>query len=178
MYKIFTLMCGIPGSGKTSVIRSLVEDRNYISSDEIRRVINGSEECQDNASLVWSIFYGRVLRALKSRETQDNFFVLDATFCKKSDRVRIAEYIREHAVDGDEVSVVIHVLNTSLEDAKLRNSMRERVVPEHVLERMHASLMKNYPSTSEGFDIVSEIESEADGFSKSGYCYKLIAKVQ
>ena len=52
------------------------------------------------------------------------------------------------------VALVAVVFDTPLAVAKERNTMSERVVPEYVLDRIHAALTQEPVSIDEGFDEV------------------------
>ncbi len=47
------------------------------------------------------------------------------------------------------------------EIAKERNASRERVVPEHALDRMHKSLADAPPELLDGFDSIFSLDSES-----------------
>ena len=136
---------GIPGSGKTTVLRAYAEDRGltYISPDEIRAEISGDARIQSDMRLVWKTAYERMGSALK--EGRD--VVFDATQYKPEDRRDFTEKARQYGA----AEIVGVFFDVPLVVAKERNARRERVVPEHALERMHRLLEKQPPRLEEGF---------------------------
>lgn len=136
---------GIPGSGKTTALRAYAEDRGltYISPDEIRAEISGDARIQSDMRLVWKTAYERMEDALK----EGTGVVFDATQYKPEDRV---DLIRQATAYGAEEIIGVY-FDVPFTIAKERNAGRERVVPEHALERMHRLLEKHPPSLTEGF---------------------------
>lgn len=76
--------------------------------------------------------------------------VFDATFADPRVREACIKIAREHGANriyGIKIDVPIEI-------AKDRNSKRERVAPEHVLDRMHKNLSSSPPEINEGFDSI------------------------
>ncbi len=144
---------GIPGSGKTTVLKAVATqlDITYISPDEIREELTGSMANQSVNKEAWDETYHRAKTALaRSRPV-----IVDATH---AEAWRRAEAIAQYRESGAS-TVVAAVFDTPLQVAKERNLQRERVVPEHVLERMHKSLSKEPAAQAEGFDTIITIRS-------------------
>ena len=139
MTKVY-VMCGLPGSGKTTIARQIAADLDavVISSDSIREELYGDESVQGNPSVVFDTLYSRAHAAI-----DDNLSViLDATNVKKRDRARVFKEFPDN-------EIAAFVINTPVEVCKQRNGERERVVPEYVIDRM----AKNFelPTREEGF---------------------------
>jgi predicted kinase len=79
--------------------------------------------------------------------------VFDATFAKDTERKAFIEFAREHG--AQKVQGVFAAV--SYEIANERNQARERIVPEHAMERMHGMLKENPPIVEDGFDSVFDI---------------------
>lgn len=142
---------GIPGSGKTTTLKDVAAqlDIVYISPDEIRKKLTGSMADQSANNTVWDEAYRQAKLAL----AQNRSVIMDATHAEAWRRPEaIAQYRRSGAM-----TVIAVVFDTPLQTAKERNLERERVVPEHVLERMHKNLSKEPAAPSEGFDKVITI---------------------
>lgn len=139
---------GIPGSGKTTVLQKFADtyDYAYICPDDIRAELLGDVTDQSRGDEVWKEAYQRTANALAEGKS----VVFDATFTNEAARMELIQFAREH---GAEKIQGVHV-DTPLEVAKERNQERERVVPEHVLERMHNKLQEQQPEISEGFDTI------------------------
>lgn len=139
---------GIPGSGKTTVLSEVAEhlDISRISPDEIREELTGSEASQSVNAEAWDEAYLRVQTALELGHSA----IVDATHAEAFRRPQTVEMYRSFGA----ATVVAVVFDTPLDIAKQRNAERERVVPEHALDRMHAALTREPVSTDEGFDEV------------------------
>jgi predicted kinase len=85
---------GIPGSGKTTVLKPFSEENNYtyISPDEIRFELTGSMADQSKNREVWTEAHKRVEVALRRGET----VVFDATFARDSERKSFIQFARDH----------------------------------------------------------------------------------
>ena len=139
MAKVY-VMCGLPGSGKTTIARHIAADLDavVISSDSIREELYGDESVQGNPSVVFNTLYNRAHAAI-----DDNLSViLDATNVKKRDRARVFQEFPDN-------EIAAFVINTPVEVCKQRNEERERVVPEYVIDRMAKSF--EMPTHEEGF---------------------------
>ncbi|HWH16058.1 MAG TPA: AAA family ATPase [Candidatus Paceibacterota bacterium] len=136
---------GIPGSGKTTILRSLAAERGYtyLSPDDIREEISGDARIQSAMRLVWETAYARMREALMRGET----VVFDATQYKSEDR---RDFIEKACAYGATEIVGVYFA-VPLEVAQERNAGRERMVPEHALRRMHRRLTEEPPRAEEGF---------------------------
>ncbi len=139
---------GIPGSGKTTVLSKVAEhlDIIRISPDEIREELTGNQSDQSVNTEAWNQAYDRVRTALELGRS----VIVDATHAEAFRRPQAVEMYRSFGA----VAVVAVFFDTSLSIAKQRNVGRERVIPEHVLERMHHLLMAEPVTIDEGFDEV------------------------
>lgn len=139
MAKVY-VMCGLPGSGKTTIAHQIAADLDavVISSDSIREELYGDESVQGQPSVIFDTLYSRAHAAI-----DDNLSViLDATNVKKRDRARVFKEFPEN-------EIAAFVINTPVEVCKQRNGERERVVPEYVIDRMAKSF--ELPTREEGF---------------------------
>lgn len=144
---------GIPGSGKTTVLREVAKhlDISRISPDEIREELIGSQASQSVNAEAWSEAYQRVQAALELGRSA----IVDATHTEAFRRPQTVDMYRSFGA----AAVVAVVFDTPLEVAKERNATRERVVPEYALDKMHAALMREPVSTDEGFDEVITVSA-------------------
>ncbi len=142
---------GLPGSGKTSALKPFAEkySHTYISPDDIRAELLGDTANQSKNREVWDEAYKRTAEALQEGKT----VVFDATFAKGTERRSFIDFVRAHG--ADKVQGVFAAV--PLEIAGERNRLRERVVPEHAMERMSAMLKDEPPVMEDGFDSLFDI---------------------
>lgn len=138
------LLVGIVASGKTTYINQHFfgkEDFVIISPDEIRQELTGNMSDQSKNAEVFQVAGERAEFALKSGKN----VVIDATNYNIQNRKK---WIQIGKFYGAEIEAVI--LPVSLEVAKERNSKRNRVVPEWVIEKQYTGFQ--YPNKNEGID--------------------------
>lgn len=142
------IMVGIPASGKTTVARRKVKEipnTVHISSDDIRETMFGSASNQRETHLVFENMRAMTREALKLGKN----VVYDATNLSRKRRMG---FIKQLPKDTNVEAIYVH---TTLEQAKLWNSKRPRVVPEDVILRMYKNLQ--IPVKGEGYSKVSII---------------------
>jgi predicted kinase len=137
---------GIPGAGKTTFLRDFADKNGYyyLSPDEIREELAGDSKDQSINSEIWREAHKRFV----TRITDGDVVVLDASYCNASQRRAILELARK--AGAEKIQGVF--IDTPLEIAKERNLNRERIVPEHAIDRMYKSLSDNPPMVEDGFD--------------------------
>lgn len=71
------LICGLSGSGKSTISKELAEKHNAIilSTDAIREEIYGNLECQDNPEKIFGILRYRIRKNLENNRN----IIVDAT---------------------------------------------------------------------------------------------------
>lgn len=143
---------GLPGSGKTTALKPFAEKNSYVylCPDDIRTELTGNPADQSKNKEVWAEAYRRVADALEKGET----VVFDATFARDSERKNFIEFARQHKVDKIQ-GVVAEV---DFEISNERNLSRERVVPEHAMQRIRAMLESAPPEIADGFDSLFYID--------------------
>lgn len=142
---------GIPGSGKTTALKPFAEKYSYtyISPDDIRAELTGDPANQSKNKEVWEEAYRRVSEGLEKNET----VVFDATFAQDTERKNFIEFARKHGaekIQGIFAAVPYEIANE-------RNNARQRIVPEHAMNRMYKNLKDNPPVVKDGFDSVFDI---------------------
>lgn len=142
MNKLF-LMIGIPASGKTSLAEDIAksEDAIIVSSDNIRKELYGDENIQGDNNKVFRILEDRIIKGLKANKNM----IYDATNISYKKRMAFLQRIKKLEVEKIAVMVA-----TAYEDCIVRNSQRERKVPEEVIKRMYQSFY--VPQYFEGWD--------------------------
>ena len=128
------LLCGLPASGKSTYANNL--GLPVVSADTIRKEWYGDAAIQGDGKAIFAEVYSRI----------DKLIVKGVDFCVDNTSVDIrsrANYL------GRGTEVVAVFFNTPVTECKRRNSLRERVVPEWVIDKMASRLVP--PSTEEGF---------------------------
>ena len=155
---IAIIAIGIPGSGKTTVLKPLAEryGLTYINRDDIREEILGDARDQSRNKEIWEEANRRTNASL----IHGTGVVLDATFVESWKRKDMISFLHEAGA-----SPIIGVFaDVPLEVAKERNRGRDRIVPDDVLEWMYKKIQSEPPTLTEGFDAligIDEIEKLA-----------------
>ncbi len=147
---------GIPGSGKTTVLKDFAEKYNYIyiCPDEIRMEMLGDAADQSKNSEVWAEAHQRMRDFLAQGQT----VVFDATFTNANGRKNFLDLARQSG--AEKIQGIL--FDTPLEIAQERNLSRERQVPEHAMQRMHNDLQKDKPSLEDGLDAIFTLNEYQD----------------
>lgn len=142
MNKLF-MMIGIPASGKTSLAEDIAksEDAIIVSSDNTRKELYGDENIQGDNNKVFRILEDRIIKGLKANKNM----IYDATNISYKRRMAFLQRIKK--LDVEKIAVMVA---TPYEDCLIRNSQRERKVPEEVIKRMYQSFY--IPQYFEGWD--------------------------
>ena len=164
---IFTMLCGLPGSGKSTYAKKLSQETKSIicSSDAIREELCGDENSQENNEDVFKILHKRIKENLKI----GNNVVYDATnINSKRRRVFLSELKRIECVKK------CIIVATPFEVCCEQNKLRDRVVPDEIIKRMYSNW--NTPYWFEGWDNIKIKFSEDCEFSYAedwirGYMY-------
>ena len=152
MSATFNMLIGPAGSGKSTYAKKLCLNIGpiyctYLSSDQIRKELYGSEDAQCNPKKVFEIMLQRAVDALNN----NMYVIYDATNLKTRHRKETLRYLE---------TTVIHsffkeatVIKVDRATAKERNANRSRVVPEYVIDRMYRQF--ELPTTAEGWDYIN-----------------------
>lgn len=135
------LMVGIPGSGKSTLAKRVFsEDALHVSSDECRKEISGSENDQSVSAQAFELYYKKIEKGLDEGKQ----VIADATNTDSRTRARLYSIAKEK-----NVPVYAIILNIPLSESKRQNKMRNRVVPEEVIERQFRKLEIAYRAIEE-----------------------------
>lgn len=131
--KKLVLMVGIPGSGKTTLSKMLIE-RGYavLNADSIREELWGDATDQREASKVFEIFFKRLDDLLDLQKD----IVIDNT--NTNPRHREQSIVRARQKGYEDIQ--LWVLDVPLELCLERNKTRERQVPEDIVTKMHSTI--------------------------------------
>ena len=157
MIKKIYLLCGIPGSGKSTWAKKQIESNSnasWISRDIVRfSMVNENEEYFSKESIVFLEFVKRINEAIKIYD----FIYIDATHINISSRNKILKKLNLKDCEVIPVNFIV-----SLETAIKRNNKRtgRAFIPTKVIEKMYdhfipASLQEN-PIYAEIWNIKEE----------------------
>lgn len=137
------VMCGLSGSGKSSVAKDLAKSNNavIVSSDEIREEITGTVEDQSKNNEVFQIFHKRIKDNLLSGKS----VIAYATNLTMRDRRSILAPLQGMNIRKGCV-ITPKIYEWCLED----NKNREHPVPEEVIKKQMYRFQ--VPFLEEGFD--------------------------
>lgn len=162
---VLILLCGIPGSGKTTYAEKMKNSYTYhLSSDAIRKELYGDENIQGNPSDVFALMQDRAIMLLNN-----GFDVIyDATNITRKDRASIITKCPRFA------QIECHIIWAPIETCIERDAARKRTVCKEVIDRM---LKKFQPVFyDEGINEIKVILP--DEFNKDEYCDKLIGSMK
>lgn len=145
MGKIFYLMVGIVGSGKSTYVKALQSSTGatVISPDDIRQELTGDMADQSQNHRIFS-------KVVPDRIRAAGFDIIyDATNYNRKNRREIIALAK-----GLGYRVVACVMQTPFDECRRRNAARsERVVPEFVLDRMESG----YEAPDKNIEKIDEI---------------------
>lgn len=142
------LMCGLSGSGKTTVAKTLQNSlqninlhTKIVSSDAIREELTGKVEDQSRNEEVFKIFHERIYMHLK-----DNYNVIaDATNLTMKARRAILDRVNKL-----DINRLCYIVPKPYEQCRIDNLNREHPVPASVLKKQISGFQ--IPFIEEGFD--------------------------
>lgn len=154
------LLCGIPGSGKTTYAEKYIEEHPgtiHLSSDKIREELWGNEATQGDNNEVFSLMQNRAIEALNNGQS----VVYDATNITRKDRSYIISMCPKF------VKIEAHVIWAPIETCIERDAARERTVGKAVIDKM----LKRFqpPYYDEGIDeieVVAPVNFDAYDYDK------------
>ena len=161
-------MSGIPGSGKSTWVRSWAKSNDVIiSRDAIRFILlNENDDYFAKENDVLRIFKQQIKQAVQNPEVESVF--IDATHLSSKSRM---DMVRQLPAGDYEViaAAAIVPLETCLERNAQRNG--RVLVPEDVIRSMNASY--TYPSLKEGFSHIYHIFKDGTTYewNEAGHYY-------
>lgn len=137
------IMCGMPGSGKSTYAEKLSKKENawIASTDYIRKQLYGDETRNDEPKKIFGRLFYRIGMALDKKKS----IIVDATNVTIRDRKKFLQMFKGRY----DRSVCVYVA-TDADECKRRNAGRERVVPDSAIDKFLEKL--EVPSKEEGFD--------------------------
>lgn len=155
------LMCGIPGSGKSTFAKnSLMNEHTiYVSRDEIRfSVVKPEEEYFSKENLVFKIFVDKINEGLSNGYD----VIADATHLNRRSRCKLLSRIKSN------ITVAV-IMRTPVEECLKRNENRKGTrsyVPREVIRRMYEQFEE--PTSYEKEKYFDEIKYVLSGGINNG----------
>lgn len=167
MSQFFTMLVGLPGSGKSTKAKEWVErwpggEVVIVSSDSIRKELWGDESIQEEPAKVFEVAHSRIRKYLK--EGYDVIF--DATNLSAKRRIALLHQIDSWGIDCGKGCAVI---GATIEECIDHQNDRDRKVPVEVIWKMARSFQ--VPLKSEGWDSIT-IHSTGKHYDLDFYLYK------
>ena len=158
------ILCGIPGSGKTTYAKKYIEQFGgiHLSSDLIREELYGDESIQGNPNEVFNLMQKRAIEALNNGKS----VVYDSTAVTRKDRAGIISACPKF------VKIECHIVWAPIETCIERDAARKRTVGKEVTDRM----LKRFqaPYYDEGIDEIKVVWNTPDDFNQETYVNNLI----
>lgn len=152
------LMCGIPGSGKSTVAENYIKNNNnviWVSRDKIRfSLLKEGEDYFSHEDEVFDTFINYINQTLERDEIHSVY--IDATHLNKRSRNKTLNRVKKANIG--ELNCVC--FNTPVELCQARNSLRSgrARVPVSAIDNMFKSYA--YPTADEGFTHVYMVDAE------------------
>lgn len=144
------LMVGIPGSGKSTFVSQIAETLNnfeVVSSDVYRKIMFGSESCQENGDILFRCIHTDIETFLKDGKT----VIFDATNIKYKDRKQVLDIARKvEKIYNIHIYKIAYVMHTSIEQCIINDAGRERKVTPTIIWKFAKNF--NCPQYFEGFN--------------------------
>lgn len=149
----FYILCGIPGSGKSTWAVKNQSKYNFkiFSSDEYRKNLLGNINDQSKNGLVFERLYSDIVEYLKEGKN----CCLDATNMTIKNRKFALDKLTN--IECEKVCILFA---TPQEIALANNELRDRKVPSEVIDKMISSF--EIPFTEEGFDRVEIVDWDCE----------------
>lgn len=156
---ILYVLCGTPGSGKSTFIKEVANPNEVIvSRDEIRfSLLKPGEDYFSHEREVYTKFLSRIALNIK----QGNNVYADATHLNEKSRYLLLSQLKNRGCRPREINAIY--FNVPLQTCLERNGYRlgtAAYVPPSQVEKMYCSFVP--PSKYEGFSNIWEVNSEGD----------------
>lgn len=159
----FTMLVGLPASGKSTYAKELREaygedKTTIIESDSYRERLYGDPAIQGDNNKLFEVIHSDVLEKL----SEGFNVVFDATNISRKHRVALVQKLSNNVVKE------CIIVATSYPRCLERNNQRERKVPKEVIDRMWKSFQT--PTYTEGWDIIDiDYSYDKDSYSIEDY---------
>lgn len=160
---VLILLCGIPGSGKTTWAKNYISknpDFVHLSSDAIRAELYGDENIQGNPVEVFTLMQNKAVESLNAGYN----VVYDATSMTRKDRAGIISMCPKFT------HIQCNIIWAPIETCIERDAARERTVGKEVIDKMLKKFQA--PFYDEGIDEIKVILP--DNFDRKTYAFNCL----
>lgn len=132
------LMRGLPGSGKSTYAKQLVDEQpnayKRINRDDLRMMFDNGYTSNGNEKFIKKVRDMLIVKALEEGKN----VVVDDTNLSERNYTRISQLVNDfNKQNNDNVAVEVKEVDTPLHECIARDAKREKPVGERVIRRMH-----------------------------------------
>ncbi|UPT67305.1 MAG: AAA family ATPase [Sphingobacteriales bacterium JAD_PAG50586_3] len=132
------LMRGLPGSGKSTYAKQLVDDNpgmyKRINRDDLRAMFDNGITNNSNEKFIKQVRDMLIVKAL----ADGKHVIVDDTNLSETNETRIKQLVHQFNKEhNDSVAVEVKEMETSLEESLARDAKREKPVGDKVIRQMH-----------------------------------------
>lgn len=137
------MMRGLPGSGKSTRSKQLVEENpgvyKRVNRDELRAMFDNAQINADNEKFIRQVRDMLILKALEDGKS----VIVDDTNLSDKNEIRIKQLVHEfNKQHNDTVTVELIEMDIPLDECIERDSKREKSVGAKVIKQMHQQFYK------------------------------------
>lgn len=155
------MMVGIPASGKTFLAERILEESKEFedfevivhSSDALRKELFGDINDQSQNGILFNELHNRIINDLKNGKT----VVYDATNINRKRRIAFLNMLKQQKINCQKICIPVM---STYEDCIFHNKLRERSIPESVIDRMYRHFEP--PILQEGWDFITIVYNISD----------------
>lgn len=159
------LMKGLPGSGKSTYAKKLVDNNpeqyKRINRDDLRLMFDNGFNSKSNETFIRGVRDLLILKILESGKS----VIVDDTNLSEKNLTRITQLAQQHNKSHNE-NVVVEVkhIETSLEECIKRDALREKPVGAKVIKQMNNQFFKDsLEYATQNLDLPKAIICDLDG---------------
>ena len=140
------LMKGLPGSGKSTYAKKIVDDNpehyKRINRDDLRLMFDNGFNSKPNETFIRSVRDLLIVKTLESGKSA----IVDDTNLSEKNLIRISQLVQQHnKLHNENIVVEVKHIETSLEECIKRDALREKPVGAKVIKTMQRQFFRDSP---------------------------------